>query len=126
MAKKSSAANVLRFTIKPVGTSRTEDQVRNDVQAALQEAIKDYTSHYKKPIHAEVAPEGAFTGVELAALWLLKTLAGGAVGAAGGALYKRFAASLRKRNLDPGPPKVVKPEAPKSPKKPKARGKKTR
>ena len=41
MAVKSSAS-VIRFTIKPVGPSRTEEQIRRDVQAALQEALENY------------------------------------------------------------------------------------
>jgi hypothetical protein len=113
MARKTlGAANVLRFTIKPVGTSRTEDQVRQDVQAALKEALQNYKSQSKKTVKAEAEPEGAFTGIELAAFWLLKTFAGGVVGgvgaAAGKKLYGLFSTSLKKRNLDPGPPTIVK------------------
>jgi hypothetical protein len=113
MARKTSGAtNILRFTIKPVGTSRSEEQVRQDVKAALDEALNNYNAQSKKAVKAEAEPEGAFTGIELAVFWLLKTFAGGVVGGvgatAGKKLYGLFSTSLKKRNLDPGPPTTVK------------------
>jgi hypothetical protein len=112
MAVKSPAT-IVRFTIKPVGPSRTEGQIRRDVQAALEEALENYKAQSKRTLKAEAQPEGAFTGIELAALWLLKTFAGGVVGGVGGAagkkLYGLFASSLKKRNLDPAKPTAVKP-----------------
>ena len=118
MAQRSSGGTgLVRFTIKAVGPSRSEKQIRQDVADALAEALQNYKSQTKNSrARAEVEPEGAFTGVELAAWWLLKTLAGGAVGTAGGAavkkLYTYFARSLKKRNLDPGPPTVIKDSVP--------------
>jgi hypothetical protein len=109
MATKPSRNNdLLRFSIKPVGQARSEDQIRQDVRDALEEALQDYKTATKRTLRAEAEPEGAFTGVELAAFWLLKTFAGGVIGGAGGALYKYLAKALRKRNLDPGKPTVVK------------------
>jgi hypothetical protein len=115
MPKKSRKdATLLRFTIKPAGESRTEKQVRKDVEEALSEALEKYNSKAKNKLKAEAEPEGAFTGVELVAFWLLKTFAGGVVGgvgaAAGKKLYGLFASALKERNLAPGKPAVVKPQ----------------
>jgi hypothetical protein len=112
MSTRFSDNTVFRFTIKAVGPSRSETEIRQDVAHALAEALRDYKSQFKSHnVRAEAEPEGPFTGVELAALWLLKIFVGGVVagggGAAGKELYDCFAAALRKRNLDPGPPLVA-------------------
>jgi hypothetical protein len=43
-------ASIVCFTIKPVGPSRTEDQIRRDVQAALEEALENYKAREMRPI----------------------------------------------------------------------------
>ena len=113
MVKKASgSAVVLRFAIKSVGPARSEKQIRKDVAEALDEAVKEYKSQTSDKVRAEAEPEGAFTGIELAALWLLKTFGAGVVGGVGGAAGKKlfgyFSTALRKRNLDPGPASVAK------------------
>jgi hypothetical protein len=129
MARKSSGeTNILRFTIKPVGPSRSEKEIRKDVADALAEALQNYRSQSKnKSVKAEAEPEGPFTGVEVVALWLLKTFVGGVVGGTGGVvgkeIYERFAVALKKRNLDPGSPTLVKQNEAQKKTEPKAIGK---
>jgi hypothetical protein len=126
MAKKPSGGpRVLRFTIKAVGPPRTEKQMRADVSEALDEAVKKYKSRTsKKDVSAHAEPEGAFTGIELAAWWLLKTFGAGVIGGAGGAAGKKIfgylSTCLRKRNLDPGPATFANSDGVKE--KPKRRG----
>ena len=98
---------VLRFSLKPVGPPRSEEQIKNDVKAALEEALKRLGEEQKN-VSAEAEPEGAFLGVAIATIWLLKTigtgLVSGGAAAAGKRLFDYFADSLRSRNLDPGSP----------------------
>jgi hypothetical protein len=118
--KSASGSNVLRFTIKAVGPPRSEKQIRKDVSDALEEAIKVYKAEVStKKIFAETEPEGAFTGLEIVAWWLLKTFGAGVVSGAGGAAGKKlfgyFSAGLKRRNFNPGPATDAKAEDVKKP-----------
>ncbi len=129
MGKKSKGnPAVLRFTVKPVGPSRSEKQIRQDIADALEEAVEKLkTETSKKDFHAEVEPEGAFLGVAVATWWLLKAFGAGLVGGVGGAAGKRlfeyFSDSLQKRNLDPGSPSIPEGGEAEKKKKSKAAGK---
>jgi hypothetical protein len=109
MPKKSNTkSSLLRFSLKPVGPSRSEQQIKEDVKAALDEAVENFKKQAsQKNLSAKAEPEGAFLGVAVVSIWLLKTIGTavvtGAAGAAGKRLFDYFADSLRARNLDPGP-----------------------
>ena len=114
MATASKATSqVFRLTIKPAGPRRSEKQVKEDVAAALREALgKVREKPAYKAVRAKTEPEGAFVGVAVATVWVLKTFGGGVLAGAGTAAGKKlvdyFAKALRSRKLDPGPAKSVK------------------
>jgi hypothetical protein len=107
-------AEIFRLSIKPSGKARSKKKVKQDVAAALKEALADLR---KDPAHekvrAKAAPEGAFVGVAVATVWVLKTfgagLLGGAGTVAGKKLVENFFKALRSRKLDPGPAASVEP-----------------
>jgi hypothetical protein len=108
-----ATSQVFRLTIKPAGPRRSEKQLKTDVAAALREALeKTREKPAYKAVRAKAEPEGAFVGVAVAAVWVLKTFGGGVLAGAGTAAGKKlvdyFAKALRSRKLDPGPAKPVK------------------
>lgn len=108
MAKSSKAkSHIRRLSITPVGEERTAATVREEIAAALQEAIEETNKKNKHKIKATLKPEGAFVGIAVAAIWALKAFGAGALGAAGKIavekLNKRFTKALRARSLEPGP-----------------------
>jgi hypothetical protein len=92
-----------RFSLVAVGPSRSEDQIRDEVDLALKAALTEVK------VKAVAEPEGGFLGTGLEWIWLLKLLpyakaAGlglaGALGKkTGDKLWDRFSDELRKRNL---------------------------
>jgi hypothetical protein len=108
-----ATSQVFRLTIKPVGPRRSEKQLKADVAAALREALdKTREKPAFKAVRAKAEPEGAFVGVAVATVWVLKTFGGGVLAGAGTAAGKKlvdyFAKALRSRKLDPGPARSVK------------------
>lgn len=118
MVKKAQGI-VLRFSLKPVGPSRSERQLRSDIAEALNEAVQEFENRQSVKVEAQAEPEGGFLGLGIEWIWLLKAFAGG-VAAAGGKkvgeeLFSYFAESLRKRNLIPGKASTARTATPKVP-----------
>jgi len=108
MATPSKAeSHVRRLSITPVGEQRTAAAVKEEIAAALQEALEETNKHRKHKIKATLKPEGAFVGIAVAAIWALKAFGAGALGAAGKIavekLNERLNKKLRSGSLEPGP-----------------------
>jgi hypothetical protein len=107
-------AETFRLSIKSSGKARSRKMVKQDVAAALNEALAELRRDpAHKKVRAKAAPEGAFVGVAVATIWVLKTFGAGLLGgtgtAAGKKLVEYFLKALRSRKLDPGPITWVKP-----------------
>lgn len=100
--------NVKRFSIQPLGPARSEQEIRDAVNSALQESLQRINQEMPaSKVRAEIEPEGAFLGAAAAGMWLLKVVAGAAAGEATKRLVGYVMESLRKRNLNPGEPSTA-------------------
>jgi hypothetical protein len=100
-------SHVRRLSITPVGEQRTAAAVKEEIAAALRDALEETNKDSKQKIKATLKSEGAFVGIAVAAIWALKAFGAGALGAAGKIavekLNKRLNKKLRSRSLEPGP-----------------------
>jgi hypothetical protein len=107
-------AEIFRLSVKPTGEARSKKKIQEDVAAALEEALTELRKDpAHKTIRAKAAPEGAFVGVAVATVWVLKTFGAGVLTGAGTVagkkLVENFFKALRSRKLDPGPATSVVP-----------------
>jgi len=76
-------SHVRRLSIMPVGEERTAAAVKEEIAAALRDALEESNKDSKTQDQGDVEPEGAFVGIAVAAIWALKAFGAGALGAAG-------------------------------------------
>jgi hypothetical protein len=108
MATSSKAkSHVRRLRITPVGEDRSSAAIKEEIAAALKEALEETNEDRKQKVKATLKPEGAFVGIAVAAIWALKAFGAGALGATGKIavekLNKLVNEKLRSRSLEPGP-----------------------
>jgi hypothetical protein len=105
----SSSAFSRRFTVAVLGPSRSETEVRADVEQALEEALIE--SGHEGKLTAKAEPEGGFLGAGAEWSWLYvalpyaKLAAGavlaGALKKAGEEIFSIFLNKLRAKNILP-------------------------